>query len=177
MCDVMGVPPFARPPSSARALCHLERLSAYQAQSPVVRNAPPTTAENTGAETSPPWCLPALGSSSTTTAASLGSVAGATPPKTAMNLSVEYPPANAFHAVPVLPETRYPGMAARLPVAPSATTTDSSIPINSFAAGGGITRCPDGGVSTRKNDTGRDSPKEPTVAYACASCSAVTEIP
>src|ERR1700722_7349062 len=53
------------------------------------RNAPPTISENTGAETSPPWCLPALGSSSTTMAASLGLVAGATPPKTAKKRSVE----------------------------------------------------------------------------------------
>src|SRR5450755_4418939 len=48
------------------------------------RNAWPTTAENTGAATSPPMYLPALGSSMTTTAARRGLLEGAMPPNTAM---------------------------------------------------------------------------------------------
>src|SRR5438046_4921664 len=48
------------------------------------RSAPPITLENTGAATCPPMCSPAPGSSITTTAASRGALAGATPPKTAM---------------------------------------------------------------------------------------------
>ena len=46
------------------------------------RSAPPTTAENTGAETSPPMYLPAVGSSITTTAARRGLEAGARPANT-----------------------------------------------------------------------------------------------
>ena len=73
---------FIAAPPAGRASTAWSARSASSGATASSRSAPPTTAENTGADTSPPMYLPAVGSSITTTAARRGLEAGASPAKT-----------------------------------------------------------------------------------------------
>ena len=67
-------------------------------------------------------------------------------------------------------------IAARRAV-PVSLTTLSSICTSSRATVSGITLSPAGGASTLRRLTGRRMPPAPSTAYACASCSGVTDSP